>query len=84
MATVTARPKGASMEHLTQDDLDKISLKLNTRPRKTLDFGSPADRLEALLRRRVECTIMPPTGTSNPPTLHANPVTCDFKMKRVR
>ncbi|MQS16230.1 IS30 family transposase [Streptomyces kaniharaensis] len=43
-------PKGTSMEHLTQDDLDKIALKLNTRPRKTLDFDTPADRLEPLLR----------------------------------
>ncbi|MFE2867132.1 IS30 family transposase [Embleya sp. NPDC059259] len=43
-------PKGTSMEHLTRGDLDKIALKLNTRPRKTLDFDTPADRLEPLLR----------------------------------
>ncbi|MFI6850678.1 IS30 family transposase, partial [Kitasatospora sp. NPDC050467] len=41
-------PKGTSMEHLTQEDLDAIALKLNTRPRKTLDFDTPADRLEPL------------------------------------
>ncbi|WP_405585476.1 IS30 family transposase [Streptomyces sp. NBC_01190] len=43
-------PKGTSMEHLTQGDLDGIALKLNTRPRKTLDFDTPANRLEPLLR----------------------------------
>lgn len=43
-------PKGASMADLTQDDLDRIALKLNTRPRKTLEFDTPADRLAPLLR----------------------------------
>jgi transposase, IS30 family len=42
-------PKGKSMAHLTQDDLDDIAARLNSRPRKTLDFDTPADRLEALL-----------------------------------
>jgi IS30 family transposase len=43
-------PKGQSMGHLTQHDLDEIAARLNTRPRKTLDFDTPAHRLEALLR----------------------------------
>ena len=43
-------PKGQSMAHLTQDDLDVIAAKLNSRPRKTLGFDTPADRLAALLR----------------------------------
>jgi IS30 family transposase len=43
-------PKGQSMGQLTQADLDAIALKLNTRPRKTLDFDTPADRLNPLLR----------------------------------
>jgi IS30 family transposase len=42
--------KSTSMGHLTQDGLDTIALKLNTRPRKTLGFDTPADRLMALLR----------------------------------
>ena len=42
-------PKGTSMARLTQDDLDAIAAKLNTRPRKTLDYDTPADRLAALL-----------------------------------
>ena len=43
-------PKGTSMASLTQDDLDEIAARLNSRPRKTLDYDSPADRLQALLR----------------------------------
>jgi IS30 family transposase len=38
------------MAHLTQNDLDAIAAKLNTRPRKTLGFDTPADKLAALLR----------------------------------
>ena len=44
-------PKGQSMAHLTQDDLDVIAAKLNSRPRKTLNFDTPADRLAAALLR---------------------------------
>jgi IS30 family transposase len=44
-------PKGQSMAHLTQNDLDAIAAKLNSRPRKTLDFDTPADRLTAALLR---------------------------------
>jgi IS30 family transposase len=43
-------PKGTSIADFTQDDLDAIAAKLNTRPRQTLDFETPADRLQALLR----------------------------------
>jgi IS30 family transposase len=42
-------PKGKTMSGLTQDDLDKIAAKLNSRPRKSLDYDSPAARLDALL-----------------------------------
>jgi IS30 family transposase len=43
-------PKGVSMADLTQDDLDAIAAKLNSRPRKTLNYDTPANRLAALLR----------------------------------
>lgn len=43
-------PKGKSMAGLTQEDLDDIADKLNTRPRKRLSFDTPADRLAPLLR----------------------------------
>ena len=42
-------PKGVSMAALTQADLNRVAAELNTRPRKTLDFDTPAMRFEALL-----------------------------------
>ena len=38
------------MKDLTQADLDAVAARLNSRPRKTLDFDTPADKLQALLR----------------------------------
>jgi IS30 family transposase len=46
-------PKGASMAHLTQDDLDQIADRLNSRPRKTLAYDSPSDRLATLARTQL-------------------------------
>jgi IS30 family transposase len=43
-------PKGVSMASLTQRDLNVVAAKLNTRPRKRLNFDTPAARFEALLR----------------------------------
>lgn len=43
-------PTGTSMKDLTQEDLNRVAARLNSRPRKTLNFDTPADRLEALLR----------------------------------
>lgn len=43
-------PKRANLSFLTQAHLDEIAAKLNTRPRKTLGFETPADTLEAALR----------------------------------
>lgn len=43
-------PQGQPMGQFSQSDLDRIAERLNTRPRKTLDFETPADRLAALLR----------------------------------
>jgi IS30 family transposase len=43
-------PRGKTMAGLTQGDLDDIAAKFNSRPRKTLNYDTPADRLNAVLR----------------------------------
>lgn len=40
-------PKGTDLSGYSQTDLNKIALRLNQRPRKTLGFYTPADKLEA-------------------------------------
>jgi IS30 family transposase len=40
-------PKKADLSCYSQSDLDAIALRLNQRPRKTLGFETPADRLQA-------------------------------------
>jgi IS30 family transposase len=43
-------PKGTNLAGYTQPQLDEIARKLNTRPRQTLGYKTPADTLEATLR----------------------------------
>jgi len=43
-------PKGTDLSQLSQTQLDAIAAKLNTRPRQTLGYKTPADTLEAVLR----------------------------------
>src|ERR1700758_3047986 len=40
-------PKKADLSCYSQSDLDEIALRLNQRPRKTLGFETPADKMQA-------------------------------------
>lgn len=42
-------PKKTSMSHYSQTDLDAIADKLNNRPRKTLNYDTPAERMSPVL-----------------------------------
>jgi len=43
-------PRGTDLSRISQNQLNAIALRLNQRPRKTLDFETPADRLQAVLQ----------------------------------
>jgi IS30 family transposase len=43
-------PKGADLSGVTQAQLDAVALKLNTRPRQTLGWATPATALSRLMR----------------------------------
>lgn len=43
-------PRALNLSRLTQTELNTIALRLNQRPRKTLDFDTPAHRLKQVLQ----------------------------------
>jgi len=43
-------PKGQRLDQYSQSDLNKVARQLNERPRKTLDFRTPAETLNEALR----------------------------------
>jgi IS30 family transposase len=42
-------PRGTDLSVYSQAHLNRVALRLNQRPRKTLGFATPADRLSAVL-----------------------------------
>jgi IS30 family transposase len=40
-------PRGTDLSAYSQSELDRVALRLNQRPRKTLDFETPANKLQA-------------------------------------
>jgi IS30 family transposase len=42
-------PKGTDLSGFSQEELDAVALRLNTRPRQTLQFKTPADKLNAIV-----------------------------------
>jgi IS30 family transposase len=42
-------PKGTNLSDYSQKDLDAVALQLNQRPRKTLDFMTPAEKIETFV-----------------------------------
>jgi IS30 family transposase len=42
-------PKKTDLSRYEQTDLDAIAVRLNTRPRKTLEYETPADRLASIV-----------------------------------
>ena len=49
-------PKRTDLSGYTQADLDRVALRLNQHPRKTLGFETPASRLQASVATAIETT----------------------------
>ena len=43
-------PRSTDLSRISQRQLNALALRLNQRPRKTLDFETPADKLQTVLR----------------------------------
>ena len=49
-------PRKTDLSGYSQTDLDKVALRLNQRPRKTLGFDTPASRLQASVASKLPQT----------------------------
>ena len=50
-------PKGTDLRSVTINDLDAVALTLNTRPRKTLGWRTPAEALDQLLQSHLTAGV---------------------------
>jgi IS30 family transposase len=50
-------PKGTDLARHSRGDLDAVALALNTRPRKTLEWRTPAEALDELLRSAQQGSV---------------------------